>query len=62
MKLAENKKRRRVQLGVRLPVDLAETMDKLCESGDITRTDLVVAALRKHLGKPAPAALGRSET
>ena len=59
-KLTNNKKRRSVQMALRMPVDLAEAMDALCASGDLRRSDLIVAALRKHLKKPDPAALSGS--
>jgi len=57
-RLTNNKKRRSVQMALRMPVDLAEAMDALCASGDLRRSDLIVAALRKHLNKPDPASLG----
>ena len=61
-RLTNNKKRRSVQMALRMPVDLAEAMDALCASGDLRRSDLIVAALRKHLDKPDPALLNRSAT
>lgn len=59
-RLTNNKKRRSVSMALRMPVDLAEAMDALCVSGDLRRSDLIIAALRKHLGKPDPASLARS--
>ena len=58
--LARNKKRRSVQMALRMPVDLAEAMDALCASGDLRRSDLIIAALRKHIGKPDPATLEKT--
>jgi metal-responsive CopG/Arc/MetJ family transcriptional regulator len=47
-------------MALRMPVDLAEAMDALCRTGDLRRSELIVAALRKHLDKPDPATLSRS--
>jgi metal-responsive CopG/Arc/MetJ family transcriptional regulator len=44
-------------MALRMPVDLAEAMDALCRTGDLRRSELIVAALRKHLNKPDPAQL-----
>jgi metal-responsive CopG/Arc/MetJ family transcriptional regulator len=57
VQLTNNKKRRSVQMALRMPVDLAEAMDALCRTGDLRRSELIVAALRKHLNKPDPAQL-----
>lgn len=44
-----------VQTGMRIPVDLAARMDALCAANGLTRTAIIVAALRAHLGVRAPA-------
>lgn len=46
---------RLTQIGVRIPADLAEALDAFCLERDVKRSEVVVAALRRHLGTPSPA-------
>lgn len=43
------------QVGVRLPADLVEALDAACKTRRVRRRAIIVAALRKHLGKLDPA-------
>lgn len=49
------------QVGVRLPSDLVVVLDRECRSRGVRRSTLVIAALRRHLGAPAPADAANGE-
>jgi hypothetical protein len=42
-----------IQTGLRIPQDLIERLDAI--RGGLTRTEVIVAALRRHLNVPSPA-------
>lgn len=44
-----------VQTGVRIPLDLVGPMEKVCRERHMTRSRVVIEALRYFLGKPDPA-------
>jgi hypothetical protein len=43
-----------VNIGLRVPLELARAMDEFCRRRRVKRTDLVVAALYAHLGVARP--------
>jgi hypothetical protein len=43
------------QVMLRMPTDLATALDRFCRDRRTRRSAVIVAALRAHLGKPAPA-------
>jgi hypothetical protein len=48
-------------VGLRLPFDLLRALDMACRINRLTRTRIIVAALRAHLKTPDPAELGAKE-
>jgi hypothetical protein len=55
------KKTNGTAVGLRLPFDLIRALDMTCRINRLTRTRVIVAALRAHLKTPDPAELGAKE-
>jgi len=52
---AKNKAKPSEQIALRVPIDLAQTLDRFCHDRGTRRSAVIVAALRVHLKTPAPA-------
>lgn len=48
----------KAQIGLRLPVDLREDLERLAAANDRTLTDEVLHALKGYVGKRVPLPLG----
>lgn len=44
-----------VQLGMRMPADLLRTLDEVRQAPGLSRSEVIVAALRAYLGVKSPA-------